>query len=283
MPPLTAKDKRTIRIASICVGVYLGVFYGVQGWNYLEARRLELDALALETQMIRKEIVGEQIKAVQLEKLRGELLLKPRRLKQNTLVAEATAAIQAAAQKHGFGLAPGKESGVLRTGREIASLQLGGKGPLQAAIGFVDSLPRLGFPLSVETIQLQSAGKPEQVTLAVRATVLDPYAWDITPQPQAPATPAEAPTANSAKPDDKPAGEEAVGPNGATPAGEPKTTTTTATTAEAAAPNGAAPAGESVPVNAPKTPATAPPEGTKVSPTAPTILRGTTTPQGETP
>ena len=78
MPQLTEKDKRTIRMASVLITVYLALFYGLQGWNYLEAQRIELGNLELETQQVRKAIVAERIKAARLEKLRAKFGVKPR-------------------------------------------------------------------------------------------------------------------------------------------------------------------------------------------------------------
>src|ERR687883_218889 len=45
MAALTERDKRTIRLASIGIGIYLVLFFGVTGWKKLERKRADYQTL----------------------------------------------------------------------------------------------------------------------------------------------------------------------------------------------------------------------------------------------
>lgn len=178
MARLTPRDKRTIRLAAIGVALYLAVFYGARGFGHLETNRdlylqMRQDARSLNVQLLRHEK-----KVLQLEKLRKSSRIDMSRLSRATLAAETSAAIQQAAQSSGVKLGPIRESPGSATARELAAMQLEGTGTVAAVMSLLHQLDTLGFPIVVESLQIDpDPGKPGHVKLILRAVLLDADQW----------------------------------------------------------------------------------------------------------
>lgn len=178
MRPLTPREKRMLIAAAIAVPIYLAGFYGLQGVKLLEAKRAEYGQLCEQAVRLEVEILREEGKAKRLEKLKKLHRLDLDKLRQETIVGEASAAIQKAAQANGLKLGPSKEMPGRATDKELAVIQIEGVGATPGAAQFVHSLGAIGYPLLVEWMQLNTAGmKPGQVKLFLSLVVLNPAAW----------------------------------------------------------------------------------------------------------
>src|SRR6516165_4223451 len=102
MRTLTNQEKRTIRIGTILIGIYLLVFCGLQMWKSLEKRRVEYQQLVSDAQNLRLQIQSYQDKAEVVKKLMEDFHLDPARLTNETVVAQASSAIQKAASSSGI-------------------------------------------------------------------------------------------------------------------------------------------------------------------------------------
>jgi len=178
--PLTSREKRTLRIGGIAIGVYLLVFYGSKGWTWLEAKRAECAQVALEAEKIKLEILREEVKARRLKTLKETSRIRLESLREDTVVGEARGAIQGAAQAAGFQIASSRESPGRGAGKELATFQLEGLGPPGSALLFLHKLRGIGYPIAIDRLQFQAAGEgkePGKVRLSLTAIVLGFKEW----------------------------------------------------------------------------------------------------------
>src|SRR5438552_4120268 len=102
MPAITERDKRTIRIASVGIAIYLVLFFGLKAWKKLEGRRDDYQRLLTKVQKEEQDVRAYENKVLLFAKYRDAYRLDPDRLPTETLVAEASAAIQNAARQDGI-------------------------------------------------------------------------------------------------------------------------------------------------------------------------------------
>ncbi len=177
MRALTDREKRTVRLAGVLIGAYLILFYGVRAVTYLEGKRSERLGRFLVAQALKEDILLEETKAARLAKLKAGLRIDLPGLREETVVGEASAAIQKAAQDQGLQLGPTKETRRRSTDREIGSIQIEGQGGAPAAAQFIAGLGSIGFPLVVDSVQLKAAPSPGQVSFTLSVAVLNFAAW----------------------------------------------------------------------------------------------------------
>ncbi len=178
MPSLTERDKRTLRMAAIAIAIYLVLFFGWRGWSRLEAKRHEYQRLVKEAQKVKQELQPYENKVLLLEKLKETFRFDPPKLSKATLVADASAAIQRAAQAGGIELGPIRESSARTAARELASMQIEGVGPVPATVSWLHRLETLGYPLILDSVQITpAAGKPGMVKMVLTVVILDFEQW----------------------------------------------------------------------------------------------------------
>jgi hypothetical protein len=178
MQTLTNRDKRTIRIAAVIISIYLILFFGVSGWKRLETRRSEYQQLIKEAQSLRQQLRPYENKALLAEKLKEAFHIDLSKLSKASLVGEASAAIQKAAQSGGVQLGPIRESPARSSAKELASMQLEGIGPVPAVMTLLHRLETLGYPLIVDSIQITpEVTKPGMVKLNLTIVILDYEQW----------------------------------------------------------------------------------------------------------
>lgn len=183
---ITDRDKRTIRIASIGLAIYLVLFFGFRAWKGLEQSRAGFQTLV-------KKVESEQIKAreqendlLRFEKLRDEYRLDPRNLPKETLVAEAAAAIQDAARQGGFALTSIRENDGRPTARELSTIQLDGMGQVEKALNLIHTLQTLGYPVVIDSLQLtQESNKPGMLKMNLVVVILNFDFWQKGTTPNA--------------------------------------------------------------------------------------------------
>jgi hypothetical protein len=178
MAAITARDKRTIRIASIGLAIYLALFFGVGGWKKLEAKRNDYQQLLAKAQREEQEVRAYENKVLLFQKYRDAFRLDPDHWPAETVVAGASAAIQNAARENGIVLGPVRETPGRTSGRELATIQFDAAGPLPAALGLIHKIQTLGFPVVIDSLQLTpDTTKPGMLKLNATVVILNFEFW----------------------------------------------------------------------------------------------------------
>lgn len=178
MPQLTERDKRTIRLASIGIAIYLVLFFGFKGWRKLETGRANYRELLAKAQREQLATEAAENRVLLFEKLKDTYHLDPRKLPKETLLAEASSAIQKAAMENGFGLGPIRESAGRTNGRELSTITFDGAGPLPGALTLLQKLQTLGYPLVIDSLQLtQDPTKPGMLKMNAVVVILNFEQW----------------------------------------------------------------------------------------------------------
>ena len=171
---LSDRDKRTVRFAGIGIAIYLALFGGFQVWKHLHQKRSDFQQLVTESQDLRQKVQPYQDKVQVLKKMMDEFKLDPAKLKRETLVSDASAAIQNAAKSGGLQLGPIRESLARGSGNVLTTVQLESSGPVPATLTFLASLNCIGFPLVVDSVQITpDAMRPGQVRMNLTINILD--------------------------------------------------------------------------------------------------------------
>jgi hypothetical protein len=175
---LTPKEKRTIRIAAVCVCVYLALFYGPGAWRSVAARREACDRLMQQARDLRDIIKPYEGKIATATNLMDRFRMDPAKLKRSSVVAEASAAIQQAAASEMVGVGPVRETPGRPSAREAGSIQLEGTGPIAAVMALLHHLDHIGFPVVIDSVQFSSDPRmPNAIKVNLVLVVLDFDAW----------------------------------------------------------------------------------------------------------
>lgn len=186
MASLTPRDKRILRIAGIAIALYLILFYGVRGLLALEASRARYAQLVQKVRGLGLEAQQYENKVLKLEKLKKASRIELAGLQRDSLAGDASGAIQRAAQSSGIKLGPVRESPGSSTGKELAAMQLEATGPIPGALSLLHRLDTLGFPLVVDSLQIDpDSRKPGEVKLILRVVLLDIDHWRKKEKPNA--------------------------------------------------------------------------------------------------
>jgi hypothetical protein len=176
MRTITDSEKRTLRLGSVVLAVYLAAFGGYTVWKKMEKLRTDYGKLEQDAINLRREIQPYENKVLLLEKLKGSL--DPAKLSKKTLVADASSAIQKAAMTGGVQLGPIRESPPRPSAKELASMQLEGMGQPRSMISFLERLNMLGFPLLIDNVQIAvDPTKQGMVKLSLTIIILDYEQW----------------------------------------------------------------------------------------------------------
>jgi hypothetical protein len=183
---LTDREKRTLRFGAMAVAVYLVLFLGIRICKALEGKRSSYQQLVTEAQRLRRELQPYENRALMAQKLKETFRLDPRNLSRASLVAEASAAIQKAATSGGMQLGPIRESAARSSAKELTSMQFEGTGPVPAAMSLLRQLEILGYPLIIDSVQINpDAAKPGMVKINLTIVILDFEQWKAEEPPHA--------------------------------------------------------------------------------------------------
>ena len=178
MANLSDKDKRTLRLGGIAIAVYLALFGLFQGFKWAGAKRAAYQKLLADAQTLRVQISPYESKSTRLRQLMERSNLDPAKLNPATVVAEANAAIQKAAMSGGVQLGPIRETVSKSSEKDMASIQLDATGQAAPIMTFLQRLQTLGFPLVLDTVQINAApGGPGMLKLHVGIVILDFEQW----------------------------------------------------------------------------------------------------------
>jgi hypothetical protein len=183
---MTPREKRTVRFAAIGIGSYLAIFAGYHAWKFGEKKRADYLQLAAEAQGLKDEVKRYDDKIAVVKKLMEDFHMDPTGLKRPSIVAEASSAIQKAAQGGGFQVGPIREAPARSSGKELASIQFEGAGPVKEAVGLLHRLQSLGYPLIIDSTQISAdPARPGQLKLKLTVIILDFEQWKIAEAPHA--------------------------------------------------------------------------------------------------
>lgn len=175
---LSAREKRVIRIAAICIAGYLVLFYGLDLRDYFTTRRADYDKLVQQARDLRTVIQADESKIETITNLMDRFRMDPASLKISSVVAEASAAIQQAAASGGVAIGPIRETRARSSAKEAGSIQFEGSGQTVAMLEFLHNLGRVGFPVIIDSVQLNSDTRtPNVMKLKMTIVVLDFDAW----------------------------------------------------------------------------------------------------------
>lgn len=177
MRPLTNQEKRTIRLGTIAIGIYLLVFCGFQMWKSLEKRRVEYQQLVADAHDLRLEIQSYQDKALVVKRMMEDFHLDPAKLPTETIVGQASSAIQKAASSSGIQVGAIRETASRPSNEAVASMQFEGSGPVPAVTGLLNRMKTLGFPIIIESVQLTPDKRPGILKVNLTITILDFQNW----------------------------------------------------------------------------------------------------------
>jgi hypothetical protein len=183
---MTPKEKRTVRFAAMGIGVYLALFAGYQAWKVCEKKRADYLQLVTEAQDLKDEVRRYDDKIAVVRKLMESFHMDPAALKKSSVVAEASAAIQQAAQGGGFQIGAIRETQAHASGKELGSIDFEGAGPVKGAMGLLHRLQSIGYPLVIDSVQFSADPmRPDQIKVKLTVVVLDFEQWKAAEAPHA--------------------------------------------------------------------------------------------------
>ena len=103
---LSEKDRRTVRVAAIGLGIYLALFFGGRAFGFLSRRHAEYRQLQADATALRSRLDLYGARAARVERLMETFQMDPAHLNKTTLVARASEAIQQTAALGGLQLGP---------------------------------------------------------------------------------------------------------------------------------------------------------------------------------
>ena len=178
-PALTARDRRTIRLAGMGLSAYLVVFGGWQLLSFLSQRHTEYRQLQRDAAALRLRFELYDSRAIRLQRLMESFQMDPARLNQTTLVAEIGTALQQSAAQGGIQLGPIRETLSRGNERELGTIRLEASGQVPALMAFLHRLRGLGFPLVIDSLQLSpEPNRPGMIKLSLGLILLNYERWD---------------------------------------------------------------------------------------------------------
>ena len=178
MRALSAQEKRTIRYASIGIGIYLVLFGGYAVWGSLHQRTAAYQQLLASAATLKQQLQPYDDRVLVAQKLMNQFQLDPARLSRATVVGEASAQLQKTAASSGIQVGPIRESPAKTSSKELATLQFEGSGPVPAILGLFQRLQTLGCPVIVDSVQITpDPMRPGQLKLVLSLVILDFDQW----------------------------------------------------------------------------------------------------------
>lgn len=185
MRTLTDHEKRTVRRAAIGIAIYLVLFCGFKIWKSMERQRVEYRQLVADAKDLKVKIQSYRDKADHLKRMMEDFHLDPAKLSRETIVGEASAAIQKAASGSGIQVGTVRESASRASGDEVASMQFEGSGPVPAVTGLLNRMQTLGYPLVIDSVQITPDNRPGNVKLSLTIVILNFEQWKNLEAPHA--------------------------------------------------------------------------------------------------
>jgi hypothetical protein len=137
-------------------------------------------------EQLKRELKPYEQRAVDVKSLMEKFQMDPAKLSKASVVGQASAAIQNAAKSGGMQLGPIRESPGRASAKELATIKLDGTGQLPMALAFLKRLETLGYPLLIDSVQINADSKgPGMIKLSLTIIVLDFEQWKPEDAPHA--------------------------------------------------------------------------------------------------
>lgn len=166
-----------MRRAIIGIALYLVLFCGFKMWQYLHHQRAEYVQLVADAKDLKLKMEKYQERAEVVKRMMEDYHLDPAKLSRETIVAEASSAIQKAAAGSGVQVGAVRESASRGNGDELASMQFEGSGQVAAVTGFLNRMQTLGYPLIIDSVQMTSGPQPGVMKLSLTVVILNYENW----------------------------------------------------------------------------------------------------------
>jgi hypothetical protein len=177
MRALTDNEKRSLRRATMFIGVYLVLFCGFKMWKFLNHHRVEYVQLLSDAKTLELQINKYKARAEVVDSMMKESHLDPAKLSRETIVGEASSAIQKAASSSGVQVGTVRESAARGSGDEVAQMQFEGSGPVAAVTGLLNRMQSLGYPLVIDSVQLTQDMRPGMIKVSLTIVILNYDKW----------------------------------------------------------------------------------------------------------
>jgi hypothetical protein len=177
MQPLSDHDKRKVRWATIAIGIYLVLFCGFKMWQFLYHRHAEYVHLVADAKDLKLKMEKYRERAEVVQRMMEDYHLDPAKLSRETIVAEASSALQKAAAGSGVQVGAVRETASRGNGDELASVQFEGSGQVAAVTGFLNRMQSLGYPLIIDSVQMTTGPQPGVMKLSLTIVILNYENW----------------------------------------------------------------------------------------------------------
>lgn len=175
---MTEREKKTVQYGAIAVALYLVLFFGVKAMKHSSNQAQAVAGLQAGAQGLKQEFERYETKRQLYEKLQDQFRIHPAALDRNTIIADASAAIQNTAKSGGVGLGPLRESSARASAKELATMQLEGVGPVTAVMKFLHEITSLGYPLVIDSVQINpDSSGPGHIKVNLSIVILDFEQW----------------------------------------------------------------------------------------------------------
>jgi hypothetical protein len=175
---MTDRESKIVRFGAIGIVVYLVLFFGFKASKSSQRNSAELASLAQGGKTLQQEFLRFETRRLLLDHLNETFHFDPAKISRNSIVADASAAIQTAARAGGVKLGPIRESSARASSREMATMQLEGAGPVPAIMKFLYQVNTLGFPLVIDELQMNAdKTRPGNIKINLTIVVLDYEQW----------------------------------------------------------------------------------------------------------
>lgn len=178
MRTLTDQEKRSIRWATIGIAIYLLLFCGFKMWQLLHHQRADYVKLVEDAKALKSKIEKYQQRAEVVKRMMEDYHLDPAKLSRETIVGEASSAIQKAATGSGVQVGAVRETASRGNGDEIATMQVEASGQVAAVTGMLNRMQTLGYPLLIDSVQISSdSARPGMMKLTLTIVILNYENW----------------------------------------------------------------------------------------------------------
>lgn len=186
MRTLNPSEKRTVHYATIGIAIYLALFCGIKAWRVLAQHRADYQIMLAEAHQLKLETEVDADQAASVKKLMTDFNLDPAKLSTNSVVADASAAIQKAAMSGGVQTGTIRESPGRVSAKSMATIDFDCSGQVASVMALLHQLPLLGYPLVIDSMQITAdAMQPGQIHLNVTVMVLNFEQWKKKEAPHA--------------------------------------------------------------------------------------------------
>ena len=172
---MTAREKKIVQWGAVGVALYLLLFFGFRS---SKGTRADYERFVNDEQSLEQEFQRLETKRLQLEKLNETFKIDPAKFSNTTVVSDVSSAIQNAAAGGGVMIGPIRESSARASAREITSIQIEAAAPVPAIMKFLHQVNTLGFPLLIDSLQINPDNtRPGNIKLNLTVVVLDYEQW----------------------------------------------------------------------------------------------------------